>query len=95
MEYSNELLDFWVGRSVFVSLQEGPDLSLEEMEKALKEPGWGVNKSMVSSRTAVYDLLGYDNLGITIKSEEGGAHVFTPWSAVLAIQGLLPEDDDL
>jgi hypothetical protein len=92
MEYRNELLDGWVGAPVVITYQTGPELSFEEMERAMEEPGMGVQLTSVLSRTAILLLVSYDNLGMIVKTlEEGAPEFFVAWGAVLAIHGASPE----
>lgn len=93
MEYRNERLDRLVGQPMVIQYLEGPDPDRESLNKMFEEPGWAISRNAAAS-TAVHQLLGYDAIGITIKTlEEGSMHVFVPWGAVLGIYAPTDEDE--
>jgi hypothetical protein len=92
MEHHNELLDAWQGQPVMATFLGGAELlAFEKPSKAFRHPSFGIEE-VRKAKTAVYELVEYDHLGVTFRrQEEGAPRFFVPWGAVLGIQGADPE----
>ena len=92
MQHDNELLDAWQGEPVLATLLGGADLlPFEDLSRAFRHLGFGIEE-VRQAKTAVYELVDYDDLGVTFRrQEEGAPRFFVPWCAVLGIQGADPE----
>jgi len=86
------MLDAWQGEPVMATLLGGADLlAFEESSRAFRHSGFGIEE-IRKAKTAVYELVEYDQLGVTFRrQEEGAPRFFVPWGAVLGIQGADPE----
>jgi hypothetical protein len=85
MEYRNELLDGWVGKLVVVMHLVGPEPNEEHLRAWEEDITRVLNRQSVTSRTAYYQLVSYDRLGLTLEALEDAVRFFVPWGAVLQL----------
>ncbi len=91
MQHGNELLDAWQGEPVMATLLGGADLlPFEDLSRAFGHSGFGIEE-VRQTKTAVYELVDYDHLGVIFRQDQGAPRFFVPWGAVLGIQGADPE----
>jgi hypothetical protein len=88
--YTNELLDSWVGREVFVSCLVGPDVGDEYLEAVTKEPR-SIGQQVLHSMIGLYVLEGYDQVGVTLSlifdaEDRPSSPFFVPWGAVIRLE---------
>jgi hypothetical protein len=83
-EYRNEMLDRCLGQWVVIQQLTAPEFDME-LTKAIKADPTSAKKELLHSRTAVRELVGYDQVGVALRTPEHPLQVFVPWSAVLEI----------
>lgn len=95
MEYRNELLDRLAGKPVIVGHLKAPDIDEETAERMRADPMLG-RSELVQSLRSSFELVGYDGLGVTLRTlAPGEKPFFVPWSAVLKIQEGFEDHEDL
>ena len=87
MQYKNKLLDGWVGTPVWVTHLKTPDLSDEDIDRMVQGPKTATDQQL-HSRIALYDLVGYDQMGVILRGRyESAPQFFAPWGALIRVQG--------
>ncbi len=96
MPYRNEMLDQWVGGLVLLGVAVAPELDDEYAEKMGEDPT-AVRTHLTQSMRALYRLLAYDEVGITIRmavDEDEQPPIFVPWGAVLRLELMIPGPEE-
>jgi hypothetical protein len=87
-EYKNDLLDKWVGQRVLVKQLTAPELDEELAERIIADPS-SVQSALLQSRTAVLEVAGYDQVGVTLllppHGDDPPLQTFVPWGAVIEL----------
>ena len=95
-EYRNEFLDGLVGRAALVTQLTGPELD-EEFANRINEDPLNVRQQFLQSRTAMLEVVRYDQLGILFRTMgDDPFETFVPWGAVIELQlaRLEPEETE-
>jgi hypothetical protein len=93
-EYRNEFLDGLVGRAALVTQLTGPELD-EEFANRINEDPLNVRQQFLQSRTAMLEVVSYDQLGILFRTMgDDPFETFVPWGAVIQLARLGPEETE-
>ena len=86
------MLDGWVGQAAAAMHLVGPDPEEERLRETGKDPT-NVVDQLLHSCTGFYQLVSYDQIGVTLAPiEEDPIRFFVPWGAVLQLLGSESEE---
>jgi hypothetical protein len=72
---------------VWVAHLKTPALSGEDIHRMVENPKTATDEHL-HSRIALYELVGYDRRGVTLRGRyENAPRFFAPWNAIVRIQG--------